>query len=114
MYPVNLIPKSNPEKRTGLILASKQTLSKHTPRIFALKSYPDKRTSRNLTRTLSRRAFPPKPYLKIHLPKTYPTKPDSKSDPEKRTCPSLVSKCIPSKCTPQNLTKKAILKNVPI
>ena len=35
MYPVNLIPKSNPEKRT--------------PRIFALKSYLEKRTRPNLT-----------------------------------------------------------------
>jgi len=92
MYPVNLIPKSNPEKRTGLILASKQTLSKHTPRIFALKSYPDKRTSRNLTRTLSRKASPPNPYLKIHLLKTYLT--------------NLTPKCYPDERTRLNLDKK--------
>ena len=46
-YPVNLIPKSNPEKRIRQNLAPKQTLSKRTPR--------------NLTRTLSRKTYPPKP-----------------------------------------------------
>ena len=58
MYPVNLIPKSYPEKRTRLNLNPKYTSPK--------------RTSRNLTRTLSRKTYPPKPYLKIHLPQNVP------------------------------------------
>ena len=49
MYPVNLIPKSNPEKRTGLILASKQSLSKRTPLTLAPKHISPKRTPQNLT-----------------------------------------------------------------
>ena len=60
MYPVNLIPKSNPEKRTGLILASKQSLSKHSPPNPFLKK-------------LSRKAYRPNPFLKTHPLKTYLT-----------------------------------------
>ena len=51
MYPVNLIPKSNPEKRTR----------------------------QNLTRTLSRKTSPPNPYLEIHLSKTFPPNPYPKT-----------------------------------
>ena len=92
MYPVNLIPKSNPEKRTHQNLIPKHTLSKrthqnldprqalskHTPRIFALKSYPDKRSRLNLT-------------LKHY--------------PEKRTRQNLTPKRISPKHTSRNLDK---------
>ena len=62
MYPVNLIPKSNPEKRT------RQNLT--------LKHYLEKRTYLTLNpKYISRKTFPPNPYPKTHLPKTYLMKP---------------------------------------
>ena len=54
------------------------------------------------------KASPSNPFLKTHPLKTYLTKPDPKSDPEKRTCPSLVSKCISSKRTPRIFAPKHI------
>ena len=62
MYPVNLIPKSNPEKRFHLTLTSKHTLSKRTSRNLTLKCYPEKR----FHLTLASKRDPPK---------TYPPKP---------------------------------------
>ena len=38
MYPVNLIPKSNPEKRTRQNLIPKHTLSKRTPQNLTKKA----------------------------------------------------------------------------
>ena len=76
----------NPEKRIRQNLDPKHTLSKHTPRIFAQKSDPEKRSHLTL---------------------------DSKSYLEKRPRLTLTPKHTLSKRTPQNLTKKAILKNIP-
>ena len=49
---------------------------------------------------------PPNPYLKIHLLKTYLTKPDQKSNLDKRYRPILASKSYPDKRTRLNLDKK--------
>ncbi len=49
----------------------------------------------------------------MHLPKMYPVNLIPKSNPEKRSHLTLASKSYLEKRTPQNLTKKAILKNVP-
>ena len=49
MYPVNLIPKSNPEKRTRENLTLKHYPEKRTCQNLTLKHYPEKRTRQNLT-----------------------------------------------------------------
>ena len=76
MYPVNLISKSNPEKHIHQNLAPRHTLSK--------------RTSRNLTRTLSRETFPPNPYLKTDPLKTHLTKPDQNAIPKNISAKTLI------------------------
>ena len=83
MYPVNLIPKSNPEKRTGLILASKQSLSKHSPPNPCLKKL-SRPTSppKPYLKTHPLKTYPPNPYPKKHLPKTYLTNPDQNAIPK--------------------------------
>ena len=83
MYPVNLIPKSNPEKRTGLILASKQSLSKHSPPNPCLKKL-SRPTSppKPYLKTHPLKTYPPNPYPKTHLPKTYLTNPDQNAIPK--------------------------------
>gem|GEM_PF-3775204 len=55
----------NPEKCICQNLDPRQALSK--------------RTSQNLTRTLSRKTSPPNPYLEIHLSKTFPPNPYPKT-----------------------------------
>ena len=79
MYPVNLIPKSNPEKRT------RQNLT--------LKHYPEKRTPQNLT--------------KKAIPKNVPAKTlTQNTSPEKRSHLTLTPKRISPKHTSRNLDKK--------
>ena len=68
MYPVNLIPKSYPEKRSHLTLASKQSLSKRTRlnldkegnrRVRAPELFREFRAASIFAHpTLGRRAFP--------------------------------------------------------
>ena len=43
--------------------------------------------------------YPPKPYLKTHLPKMYPVNLIPKSNPEKRTRLTLTPKLTSPKCT---------------
>ena len=135
MYPVNLIPKSNPEKRSRLILTSKQSLSKHSPPNPFPKSNPEKRTRQNLTlkhypekrshltlnpkctspkhtprifapKSNLPKTYPPNPYPKTHLPKMYPVNLIPKSYPEKRSHLTLTPKRISPKHTSRNLDKK--------
>ena len=79
MYPVNLIPKSNPEKRTRQNLTLKHYPDKRSRLTLASKSNPEKRTRQNLT-------------LK-HYPK-------------KRSHLTLTPKRISPKHTSRNLDKK--------
>ena len=93
MYPVNLIPKSNPEKRTHQNLIPKHTLSK--------------RTSRNLTKkailkNIPHESLPPKaiPQKRTRQNLTL------KHYPEKRSHLTLTPKRISPKHTSRNLDKK--------
>ena len=79
MYPVNLIPKSNPEKRARPTLAPK--------------SYPEKRPRL----TINPKLTSPKCTPRIFAPK---------SNPEKRSHLTLTPKRISPKHTSQNLDKK--------
>ena len=108
MYPVNLIPKSYPEKRPHLTLNQKHTSSKHTPRIFAPKSDLDKRYRPILASKsyldqrprliLNPKCTSPKHTSRIFAPKHIPDK-----------CPrlTLTSKHTPSKRTPRIFAPKS-------
>lgn len=107
MYPVNLIPKSNHEKRTSLILASKQSLSKHSPLTLAPKHSLSKRTSRkpDPKHILDQRphlTFNPKCTSPKHTPRIFAPK----SYLDKRSRLTLTPKRISPKHTSRNLDKK--------
>ena len=59
MYPVNLIPKSNPEKRTRQNLTLKHYPEKRTRQTLTLKCYPNERTRLNLDKKGNRRVRVP-------------------------------------------------------
>ena len=121
MYPVNLIPKSYPEKRPHLTLNQKHTSSKHTPRIFAPKSDLDKRYRPILASKsyldqrprliLNPKCTSPKHTSRIFAPKHIPDKCPrltltSKHTPSKRTPRIFAPKHIPDKCPRLTLTSK--------
>ena len=107
MYPVNLCPKSNPEKHPHLTFNPKCTSSKRTSRIFALKSDPEKRPHLNLNpKRISPKRTPRIFAPKCYLDKRYRPTLSSKSNPEKRTCLTLDPKCYPDERTRLNLDKE--------
>ena len=59
MYPVNLIPKSNPEKRTRLNLTLKHYPEKRSHLTLTPKCDPDERTRLNLDKEGNRRVRAP-------------------------------------------------------
>ncbi len=59
MYPVNLIPKSNPEKRTRQNLTLKSYLDKRSRLTLTPKRISPKHTSRNLDKKGNRRVRAP-------------------------------------------------------